>query len=231
MPVMWKTPLFAVALTFALTACEDPADEVPTATVEEPSDVEEPPANDEAPEDEAEPESEDGAPPGALAIDTEASTFEFIGSKVTGSHTGHFEEWSGWIALQEPFEQSSVSIEMDMTTVVADRDRLTRHLRDDDFFAVGTHPTARFVTTRFAPAPDDAGDATHLVTGQLTLRGQTNTITFPATVEVTDGSVNARAQFSIDRHRWGVSYRGMEDDLIRDQVVIRFDVRAPRDRG
>jgi len=228
---MWKTTLIAVALTCALTACDDPADEVPTATVEEPTEEPEEPGE-AADGDEAEADS-DGAPqpPGALVIDTSASTFEFVGSKVTGSETGHFGQWSGWIELREPFEQTAVSIEIQMATVTTERDRLTQHLRSDDFFDVPNHPTARFVTSRFAPAPEGSGDATHLVTGALTLRGQTQTITFPATIAVTDEAVTARAEFSIDRNRWGVSYRGMEDDLIRDQVVIRFDVRASRDSG
>lgn len=230
---MWKTTLVAVALTCALTACEDPADDVPSATVEEPTETEPAQTEPDAPA-----EGDDGAesdgpaqPPGALVIDTSASTLEFVGSKVTGSEAGHFGQWSGWIDLQEPFEQSTVNLEIQMATVTTERDRLTQHLRSDDFFDAANHPTATFVTSRLAPAPDDAGDATHLVTGALTLRGQTQTITFPATVEVTDQTVRARAEFSIDRNRWGVSYRGMEDDLIRDQVVIRFDVRAPRDSG
>ena len=64
--------------------------------------------------------------------------------------------------------------------------------------------------------------------GRLTLRGRTQSITFPARVDLSDTEVRVRASFSVDRHRWGIDYRGMEDNLIRDQVLIRFDVRAPR---
>lgn len=46
-------------------------------------------------------------------------------------------------------------------------------------------------------------------------------------LEVRDQEVRAPAEFSIDRQRWGIAYAGMADDLIADQVVIRFDIRAP----
>ena len=66
------------------------------------------------------------------------------------------------------------------------------------------------------------------MTSETLVRGQTRTITFPANVQVTDGEVSARAEFSIDRQQFGITYPGMPDDLISDQVVIRFDVHAPR---
>lgn len=213
----------AAAVLAAGCSCEDPASGVPSARLEEPSTTP-------RPENDSEPSSLDAVPAGALTIDPARSTLEFIGSKVTGTETGRFGEWSGYIDLREPFESSVVRIDIRMASVQTERERLTSHLRTDDFFAVDQFPTARFETVAFAPAPDDADGATHLVTGRLTLRGVTQTITFPVTVDLDATEVRARAQFAIERQRWGVSYRGMEDDLIRDAVVIRFDVRAPRAR-
>ena len=137
--------------------------------------------------------------------------------------------WSGTMQLApDAVEASAVSITIQMASVQADSPRLTGHLRTDDFFAVEQHPTATFESTRIAPAPAGTEDASHLVTGRLTLRGQTQSITFPAQIDVTPSEVRARARFSIDRQQFGIAYRGMEDDLIRDEVVIHFDVRGPR---
>ena len=68
--------------------------------------------------------------------------------------------------------------------------------------------------------------ATHTISGDMTLHGRTQRITFPAIVEATDNGVHARAEFTIDRRDFGIVYPGMPDDLIRDEVVIRFDVRT-----
>ncbi|MCB9591436.1 MAG: YceI family protein [Sandaracinaceae bacterium] len=224
---MRATLLIALAVPLLAVGCDDPADSVPAARMETtPATPPEPAADEAAPEDDGTP-----MPPGALVMNTATSTLEMIGSKVTGSETLHLGEWSGYVDLREPFEQSVVRVDMQMTTIEAPIPRLTNHLRTDDFFDVERFPTARFETTAFAAAPEGSENATHLVTGHLTIRGVTQTITFPVRVDVSDSEVHAQAQFAIDRQRWGISYRGMEDDLINDQVVIRFDVHAPRDSG
>ncbi len=66
------------------------------------------------------------------------------------------------------------------------------------------------------------------MTGNLTLHGQTRAITFPANITLSVAEMHATAEFTINRRDFGIVYPGMPDDLIRDGVVIRFDVRAPR---
>lgn len=217
---MTKTSLcLALMLSLAgLTGCDDPADDAPQAVVTETPESPETPPEAEEPE----------AAAAALAIDTGSSTFGFIGSKPTDSHEGTFETWSGEVQLSDDVTASSVTIDIQMASVQADSERLTGHLRTDDFFDVANHPTARFESSAIAAAPDGTEDANYLITGQLTLRGETRTITFPSQIDVTDAEVRAQARFSINRQEFGINYPGMEDDLIRDAVVIHFDVHAPR---
>lgn len=54
----------------------------------------------------------------------------------------------------------------------------------------------------------------------------TKQISFPAEIEVSDDSVTADAEFSIQRFDWDISYKGTQDDLIRDEVVLRLDVQG-----
>ena len=42
------------------------------------------------------------------------------------------------------------------------------------------------------------------------------------------GEVSAKAEFGINRKDFGIVYAGMADDLIRDDVLIKFDVKAKR---
>lgn len=64
------------------------------------------------------------------------------------------------------------------------------------------------------------------VTGRLTIRDSTHDIRFQAIVQPpSENSVQLTASFTLDRHRFGLSYRGsaLGNDLIDDD--IRFDIR------
>lgn len=210
-----------VALMLAALGCDDHTSGAATATVEEV----------EAPTELAARASEEDALE-VLTIDTARSSVGFVGAKVTDSHEGRFDEWSGTVRLEPgSVPNSSVEITIRMASVQIEPERLLTHLKSDDFFGVERFPEARFESTRIAEAPSPRqGDETHLVSGRLTLHGQTRTITFPARIEVGANEVRARARFTIDRQQFGITYPGMPDDLIRDDVVIQFDVRAPRGR-
>ncbi|MGF1468500.1 MAG: YceI family protein [Sandaracinaceae bacterium] len=231
----------AISLVAAMVGCGQSYTEgVAEATVEEaPAEVPEAAegqaaegqaAEDEAAEDEAaEAEGAEGeaGEPEQLTVDVGRSSVGFTGAKVTQSHDGRFPQFEGTIDLRaDELTASRVAVTIRMASLEIEPDRLANHLKTEDFFDVEAFPTATFESTRIAEGAD--GDATHTVTGNLTLHGQTHAITFPATIEVTDEEARARAEFQIDRNDWGIVYPGMPDDLIRDEVVIRFDVRAPR---
>ena len=119
------------------------------------------------------------------------------------------------------FVAGGTQVQIDMESTWSDSDRLTGHLKNEDFFDVPSFSSASFVSTGFAK--DDQG---HQVTGQLTLHGVTKTITFPATIEVSDASVTVDAEFFIKRFDFGIQYPGRADDLIRDEVVIKLHIVA-----
>jgi polyisoprenoid-binding protein YceI len=152
----------------------------------------------------------------------EGSTVGFIGSKITGSHEGGFHGVGGDITLVhgDP-AKSSVRLEIDTTTLWADDDKLTGHLKSPDFFDVEKFPRATFTSTSIAPA-----EGGFTVTGNLDLHGVKKSITFPAQIEAGADKVTAKAEFSVMRFDFGIVYPGKPDDLIRDEVVVKFDVVA-----
>ena len=162
-----------------------------------------------------------------LTISPDNSKIDFVAAKVTRSHNGSFKQFSGTINLvnSNPVE-SRVSIDIDANSVQTDEADLTKHLQTPDFFDVAKFPKARFVTTRIEPAM--ANGATHNITGNFELNGVKKSITFPATIQVAPDSVSLNAEFSINRKDWGLAYPGKADDLIRDGVVIKLTVKAPR---
>ena len=60
------------------------------------------------------------------------------------------------------------------------------------------------------------------------MRGVKKSITFPATITVSDADVAVKAEFAINRRDFGINYAGMANDLIRDDVVLRLDLKSPR---
>ncbi|MBW3672108.1 MAG: YceI family protein [Acidobacteria bacterium] len=154
------------------------------------------------------------------------SRIEWLGAKVTGQHDGGFREFDGSLSFEGDTPRQ-VSFIIDMGSIWSDTERLTGHLRTPDFFDVENHPEARFESTSVTEKEGD-GETNYEISGNLEMRGKTNSISFPATVDMSGDTINAQAQFTIDRQLWDVSYKGAPDNLIRDDVLIKLDLVFPK---
>lgn len=161
-----------------------------------------------------------------VAINPQNARIEFVGAKVTGKHDGGFRNFSGTIGLSPTPQASRVTLDIDMTSIWADNEKLTGHLQSPDFFEVAKYPKATFTSTQIVPAPE--GGSKYMVTGNLAMHGVTKAITFPAMIEVAPGQVTVNAEFALNRKDFNVSYPGMPDDLIKDEVLLKLAVTAPR---
>ena len=164
-------------------------------------------------------------PAGHLDIVTADSKIEFAGFKPTGKHDGKFEKFSGWVYIDgDNLESARLYLEIDIASVKTDVAMLDEHLKSVDFFDVAEHPTSTFELTELTK--DGAGGATHIITGNLKLRGVEKSVSFPAKVTLGKDEVKTVAEFTISRSAWGVNYPGRPNDLIQDAVLIRLDVTA-----
>ena len=165
----------------------------------------------------------------AIPISATDSTVQWTGAKLTGNHLGGFRSVSGDVYVDGD-AVTGADVDIDMTSIYSDNDDLTGHLMSDDFFAVETYPSATFESSDIRPvtAADEVQDenATHMVTGRLTMHGKTNEITFPAIVQRTASGASVEAAFLIDRTLWDINYPGMQNDLINDQVRLELNVAA-----
>jgi polyisoprenoid-binding protein YceI len=131
----------------------------------------------------------------AVELTPKNTKIGWVGSKVTGSHTGDFKKFTGSVeTLQRTAETTHIRVDIDMNSVTSDNPKLTGHLKSKDFFWVSKYPRAKFVSTSIRKGGKKG--ATHTVTGNLTLRGVTKSIAFPATIELTEKDVAARARRS-----------------------------------
>ena len=209
--------LFGILPLSILLGCSNPADKVPAAAVKAPTNA----------------GSEEASAPTPdssgryFAFGPSSATIAFIGSKVTGRHNGGFSKFAGeFRAADGRLADTGNKVVIDTSSLFADNDRLTGHLKSPDFFNVAQFPTATFVSTAIQPKGTN-----WVVTGNLTLHGVTKQISFPAQVQMTDEGVNVNTQFVLNRFDFGLIYPGKANDLIRKEVVLRLNVKAAPGRA
>jgi polyisoprenoid-binding protein YceI len=111
------------------------------------------------------------------------------------------------------------------------REKLVNHLKSDDFFDVAKFPKANFVIT----AVKEDGQGMQLIRGDLTIKGISHEISFPARVAMDDQMIHAVTdEIVLDRTRWEVNYKSksvfanVKDSFIRDEMKIKLDIRFNR---
>ncbi|MCK6503869.1 YceI family protein [Myxococcota bacterium] len=213
--------LFAAALL--LGGCQSEIDNKPAAQVAPaPAPAAAPPPAAEPP-----PAPAPSGPTTAATFSNEGSKIEWIGAKITKDHLGGFHAFTGTAELVgDQVVKARVEIQLD--SVFTDSEKLVGHLKSPDFFDV-----ARFATATFETSAITAGGTggSHTVTGTLDLHGVKKEVTFPATITAADGKTNVKAEFTINRKDWDISYPGKPDDLIKDDVLIRLDVNLAAQAG
>jgi len=171
----------------------------------------------------------------AFEIDTKASKVYWTAKKVTGEHTGYVSVGNGNVMV-EGNNVVGAQVNMDLNTIVCTdltdaqwNQKLVGHLKSDDFFSVEKYPNAKFEITSMNPG-STSGE--YNVKGNLTMKGKTNEISFPAKVSMANGTVKALGTAKIDRTKWNIQYgsgkffEGLGDKMIYDEFEITFDISA-----
>jgi polyisoprenoid-binding protein YceI len=178
----------------------------------------------------------------SLNIDAAGSSVTWEGAKMTETvHTGGIAVSEGAISVKDgKIEAGSFTLDMNSITNTditdtAMSNKLIGHLKSADFFLTDSFPTAKFEITGVAAAtsPDSAQ-----ISGNLTIKGITNGISFPAKVAVSDSTVDAAARITFNRNDWGVTWGGSKTDksimdmlknnLIKDEISLNVTLKAKK---
>lgn len=155
----------------------------------------------------------------AIPLTPENTTIQFVGVHADPNkpdpRTGKFEKFTGSIAKSDAGLQS-ITVEIDTPSVTTEIDKLTNHLKSADFFNVNEHPKATFKSTKIEAASEGKVN----ITGDLTLLGNTQSITFPAMVS-TEEPFSLKAEFQIDRTQFGMDYG---TDNVKKEVDMTITV-------
>jgi polyisoprenoid-binding protein YceI len=167
-------------------------------------------------------------------VDAAKSKLNWDASKVTGKHNGHINIKDGM--MKKEVSNFSGVFNIDMNTIkiedlkdAATNAKLLGHLRSDDFFSVDKFGTSTFKlkSVKETKSKTDA-NITHTVTGDLTIKGITKEINFPATIKFTSNGFTADAKFTINRAKWDIKYgSGSFFDNLGDKMIyddIKFDL-------
>lgn len=175
-----------------------------------------------------------------FAVDTTGSYVKFTGNGVGKNHPGKFKVADGNLAVANntitggTFTIDVNSVDMEEEGEKIDG-KLRPHLLSADFFDAEKYKTAKFEVTKVEPYTAEANNksvvagANYTVSGNLTLKDVTKNVTFPAKIDVSENSVNAKANFDIDRTQWGIVYgndKGLGDKAISETVNIEVDLKA-----
>lgn len=165
-----------------------------------------------------------------LKFSGEDSKVEWTGRKtIKGSHDGGFAKFTGSLTLDAAGKEVTyVVVDIDVNSMWADdkaspNEKLLTHLRNDDFFNVEKFPKAKFESTKIEKKGEQ-----YEVTGNLTLRDVTKSLTFPATINVGEKDVSVKATFQFNRQPYGVKFTGVGENLVKDDVEMRLEVKAKR---
>ncbi len=163
-------------------------------------------------------------------------TIYWTGTKVGGSHSGTFSIPKGTINT-EGDNITSGKFGIDMTSITntdlpdEKKGDLVGHLSSPDFFDVQNHPIGKFEIVSVAPA-SGSEETTHNITGNLTLKGITKSVTIPAFVVLADNSLTATTpKFTINRTDWDIKYGSgligtAADKIIHDDVSLNLEIKA-----
>lgn len=163
-------------------------------------------------------------------VDTERSTIDWSAKKVVGGHVGKVKISSGTLIHSEKGLKGGNFV-MDLVNLTSDSERLTTHLKNDDFFSVDKHPSSKFEITKVSAAGADRVN----ISGNLTIKGITHPLTFPASVKQQKGVIVAVANgVRVDRTKYDIKYRSKSffgdigDKAIDDEFELNINLTAKK---
>jgi len=168
---------------------------------------------------------------GTWTVDTVHSDVAFsVRHMMVSKVKGRFNDWTTTIVTGENPLESSVTAEIQLSSIDTRNDQRDNHIRSADFFDVEKYPTMTYKSTSLVPVGDH-----FVLDGELTLKGVTKNV--PLKLELNgftpDPYGGQRAGFSataeISRSEFGVDIQLPMDGggvVVGDKVSITLEIEA-----
>ena len=166
-------------------------------------------------------------------LDISKTELVWKGEKLTGYHYGNLVVSNGFIKWlnNAPVE---VKVEIDMNSMTCSdlsgslSDKLISHLKSKEFFDVENFGKAIFYSDSFTRIENDS----FLVSGNLTIKGISNKISFNAEISRIENEILSSAKVVFDRTLWNIRYGSdsffdnLGDKTIYDDITLDFSLIA-----
>jgi polyisoprenoid-binding protein YceI len=170
---------------------------------------------------------------GTYVLDTSHSRIGFVARHAMVTKVrGAFNQFEGTATIDGATpSNSSVTVDIDVASIDTRNGQRDEHLRTNDFLDVAGYPK---ITFRSTSVEHDGGNDFQ-VTGDLSIRGVTKSITIPLEFQgsALDPFGNTRIGFegavAINRKDWGVSYNAALETggvLISEKITLEFELSA-----
>lgn len=172
-----------------------------------------------------------------LSVDAKASTFKWHAKKVTGEHFGTVNIAGGNISVDKGMVTGG-TVEVDMTSIIVTdlqgeyKGKLEGHLKSEDFFSTEKSPKATLTIKKVEAIKGSKTAENVTVTADLTIKGITKQVVFPAIIVVKGNTLTANADFNIDRTLWDIKYgsksfiEGIGDKAIDNDFNVKVRIVA-----
>ena len=170
---------------------------------------------------------------GTYALDPAHSRFGFVARHAMVTKVrGAFNEFDGSAVIDgDDPTRSTVNVALKVASIDTRNSMRDDHLRTNDFLDAETYPEITFNSTKV----EQAGPTEFLLTGDLTIKGITKSITIPLEFSgaATDPFGNERIGFdgsaSLNRSEFGVTYNAALETggvLVSDKIALEFEISA-----
>lgn len=160
-------------------------------------------------------------------VDPAASTLGFVGTQMGSDFEGEFQSWQADITFDpEALADARVEVTVDTSSAVtfnADRDG---QIGSATWFDVASFPTATFVAEDF----ERAGGDEFVAQGTLTLKGVSEPVSLPFTLEIDGERAHVRGETTVVRTDFNVGTGDFASgSTIGLEVRITVDLQATAD--
>jgi len=143
---------------------------------------------------------------------------------------GRFTKFSGQLVTAEDPAKSSVTAEIDLSSIDTGQEQRDAHIRSADFFEVETYPTMTYKSTGVR-----VEDGEYVLDGELTLKGVTRSV--PLHLELNgfgpDAYGGTRAGFTatgeINRRDFNVNFSAPMQNggvVVADKIQLQLEIEA-----
>jgi len=159
-------------------------------------------------------------------VDLSKSKVSAISKQMNVPTEGVFKKFSAQVKF-DPAKaaQGSAQVTIDVASYDLGDKMYNDQVAGKDWFDAKTYPQATFVSTAIAPA----GGNKYSVTGKLTVKGKTETLTVPVTVTQNGATQAFDGVLPIKRSAFNVGTGEWKDtSIVADEVQIKFHIVAAK---